>query len=564
MRKLIFSILYCGGVLFLEGQQQWTPDSMAFRNIDWYNYATSYAGDGDLAKPTLVTAIPYNGVYSYFDNSNAGRGLPIDSALFDFNQLQKANSQEFDTYDSSAVYFLAPGIFRYNAHQYQYRVLLNGKTIVKPWTGITQFADSGFQLNDFKKGMAFLGGYKTVWNNCLVVQLRKESERKIISLTTVHWTEIKPALLNIYTADELNGFLARLKKSYDQSMTKEERSKWTENYPSEALDPNNLLPRKLLLKAKEDNLVFYLLGDFYKKEALEYQLLKNDRVYINWKSNDFDNNFIWLKNLLPGVYKLQMRYRSQRQNISTYAFEINSEWYQHPALKVGIGVLAGIFLVLLFRLRKQQAIAAAEKFKKEKLSFELKALRAQLNPHFVFNALSSIQGLINKGEIAAANHYLTEFSSLLRDSLKNNDRDWMPLTRELKMMETYIGLEQLRFGFQYSLSVSEEIPADEVEIPSLLIQPVIENAIKHGVGPKTKKGVISVRVFSKKKNLFIEIADNGNGFDSTKSTQGLGLKMIKERTELLNQTLSNQQIELLTTSNTCSGSCLTFIFKSWL
>ncbi len=564
MQKLIFFILCCSITLLLTSQQPWTSDSTAFKNIDWYNYATSYAGDGDRSNPTLVTAIPYNGVYSYFDNSNSVRSAPIDSALFDFNQAQKANSQDFDTYDSSAVYFLAPGIFPYNAHLYQYRILLNGKIIVKPWTGITQFADSGFQLNDFKKGMAFLGGYRTVWNNSLVVQLRIKAEAKIISFTKVYWTEIKPVLLNIYTADELNGFLARLKKSYDQSMTKEERSKWTNNYPLEALDPNNLLPRKLLLKAKEDNLVFYIHGDFYKKEALEYQLLKNDHIYINWKANDFDNNFIWLKNLLPGVYELQMRYRSQRHNVSSYAFEIRSEWYQHPALKVGIGLLAGIFLFLVLRLRKQQAIAAAEKMKKEKLSFELKALRSQLNPHFVFNALSSIQGLINKGDITAANHYLTEFSNLLRDSLKNNDRDWVPLSRELKMMETYIGLEHLRFGFQYLYSISEEIPTDEIEVPSLLIQPVIENAIKHGAGPKNKKGVISMSIVTNEKDLLIKVTDNGDGFDEAKSMQGLGLALVKERIKLLNEVLSHQQIELVLAGNTGNGSMITFVFKNWM
>ena len=287
-------------------------------------------------------------------------------------------------------------------------------------------------------------------------------------------------------------------------------------------------------------------------------------MFSQWKPNDFDNNFIWLKNLQPGGYELQMRFRSQRHNVTVYPFYIKQEWYQTAAFKTAMAGLMALVLLLLFWLWRQRQKTADEKSRKEKLNLELKALRSQLNPHFIFNALNSIQGLMNKNELDAANHYLTEFSSLLRDSLKNKDAEFVPLEKELKILETYIKLEQLRFGFKYTITVSEYLAINDIEIPSLLIQPLVENAIKHGAGPKSENGLLQIKFSGDGKNLLIDIADNGNGFEAEEANNGFGLKLVKERIQLLNDSFNDQQIQLSFNGHKRVSTVVHLVFTNWL
>ncbi len=563
MIRILFSIFFILLVKCLPAQEVWSESALAFKDINWFNYATSYAGDNEPSKPTIVTAIPYNGVYTYFDNTWKLQRITIDSSLFNFNKALTDNSLQFSTYDSSEVYFLAPGIFSNNAINYEYRIILNGKTVVKPWTAISQFADNSFQLNNFKKGMAFLGGYKTTWNNLLIVQIRNKTVDSVLSFSAVTWEEIKPALLNIYPSGELNGFLARLKKSWDNSLTREEQKKWQSFYSKEEIDPITYLPKKLILPGSNNNIIFYLQGDIYKKEALEYQLQKDSKTKTEWKSNDFDNNLIWLQNLSPGEYLLNIRYRSQRQNITSYPFRIKSFWYQHPVARIVFLALASLLPFLVYRFWKQKKISAAEKSKKEKLDVQLKALRAQLNPHFIFNALGSIQGLINNNQIDTANYYLTEFSTLLRESLKNKDEEYVPLSKEVQLLETYLSLEQLRFHFKYTISVQDSLPANEIEIPSLLIQPLVENAIKHGAGPLYEKGIVEIHFSINKSDFRISIVDNGSGYAVSSPSNGFGINLVKERIMLLNESLSNQKIHLSFESNKINHTSVQLIFENW-
>jgi LytS/YehU family sensor histidine kinase len=187
-----------------------------------------------------------------------------------------------------------------------------------------------------------------------------------------------------------------------------------------------------------------------------------------------------------------------------------------------------------------------------------------LNPHFIFNALNSIQGLINKNELTSANLYLTEFSSLLRESLKNNDKELIPLNIELKTLETYIKLEQLRFYFNYSFQIDPNINTNTIDVPALLLQPLIENAIKHGISSLDKNGFISISIHQKEKNLVIEISDNGKGFVSSNKTNGFGLKLTNERIQLLNQSYKEQPIKMLIDSDASKGTVIHLVFENWL
>jgi len=546
MKKQFFSALSLLITMHCSAQIKWSSDSLSTNQIEWSNYSTTYPGDIKETTPFIVTAIPYNGTYSNFANIGIPLDLSFTGSLFSYVSALSNNSIRLYTYDSSEVYFLTPGIYKKNAGKYEYRITLNAKTIITPWSSIDKFTD--LQLYTFKKGFGFLGGYKTGWGNFITVELRKKGEDSIISSAIVYWKETRPVVSSIYTTKNLNDFFTLLKRPWDKSLKQ----------------PG--IPAKLSFSSSENIIIFCLSTNVYKKEASEYEVLLDKKVYRKWGENDFDNNFIWLKNLSPGNYNLRIRFSRQRQNISDYEFEIKPQWQQTTLFKIITGSLIAAFfgfIILLSRVKKQKQKLKETQAIKDKLKLNLQSLRSQLNPHFIFNALSSIQTLINKKDTSAANQYLTSFSDLLRENLKYNEREMVPLQVEIKMLETYIRLEQLRFNFKYAINVSTDLNKMFVEIPSLLLQPLIENAVKHGISFKQNKGEVHIDFYYDKKNLCARIYDNGNGFDLAQETKGFGLKLTKERIELLNKKLNIQQIHLSVESDK-TGTSFLFTFENWL
>ena len=170
---------------------------------------------------------------------------------------------------------------------------------------------------------------------------------------------------------------------------------------------------------------------------------------------------------------------------------------------------------------------------------------------------------MNQNKITEANFYFTEFSSLLRDSLRYNEKEKLPLEIELQTLESYIKLEQLRFAFKYEMIVSPAINTSIVEIPALLLQPLVENAIKHGISQLQKEGNIFIEIAAKEKDMMIEIKDNGSGFSSQQETKGYGLLLTKERIALANQSNKIQPIIMKMESNV-TGTSVILHFKNWL
>ena len=178
---------------------------------------------------------------------------------------------------------------------------------------------------------------------------------------------------------------------------------------------------------------------------------------------------------------------------------------------------------------------------------ELKALRSQINPHFIFNCLNSIKLYIIENNTAAAAEYLNKFSKLIRSSLDNSASEKISLSDELSSLQLYIELEAMRFKnkLQYEINVDENIDTDFVEVPPLLIQPYVENAIWHGIMHKEAGGRIDIKVtlMPDEPVLVITIKDNGIGREmsaalknkSITKHKSLGTKVTAERLELLNQ-----------------------------
>ena len=302
-------------------------------------------------------------------------------------------------------------------------------------------------------------------------------------------------------------------------------------------------------------------NEYYPDFSLEYALVKDNDNDTIWNQS---GHLIIVTKLQTNVhYTMLVRYKKLPENIWTSSFYVAPKWYQTNTFKLVCGVLSaiivtGFFLFFYFKRRIKK-----ESRDKEKIQMEQKMIRAQLNPHFTFNALSSIQSLMNQNKINEANFYITEFSSLLRHSLHNNEKEMLPLKEDLKTLEQYIKLEQLRFHFNYQINVANGVNTITAEVPALLLQPLVENAIKHGISHLQTKGNIVVDITNENKNMLINIIDNGAGFSTQKETTGYGLALTKQRIRLLNKKYKEQKIQLHINSN-AAGTTVILAFNNWL
>lgn len=213
-----------------------------------------------------------------------------------------------------------------------------------------------------------------------------------------------------------------------------------------------------------------------------------------------------------------------------------------PYMAVGSSIE---ILIFTFGLNYKANTELRENYRlrEETLFSKLKALRAQINPHFIFNALSSIQHLVAKNNNESALKYLTKFSRLTRNVLEASMEDLVLLQDEIKMLQDYLDLESLRFDntFVYQIHVDEKLDAAAVEIPSMIFQPFVENALLHGLLPK-KGGskILCINFKIDDKTLIAEIDDTGvgrayakEGLHSYKKKKSRGLEVTKQRVESL-------------------------------
>ena len=198
------------------------------------------------------------------------------------------------------------------------------------------------------------------------------------------------------------------------------------------------------------------------------------------------------------------------------------------------GVLGTLLIAAIIGIAYYSRVKGKQKKERNRRrirELELRAIRSQMNPHFIFNALSSIQNLINRSANQEANKYLIDFSRLLRKVLATSEKKLVSLSDEIEQLQLYLKLEQLRFPFSYSLAVGKNIEPDAIEIPGMLIQPFVENAVKHGIAPRGT-GEIIIRLSLQDQLLVIDIIDDGPGM-VTETESGFGIRAISNEFEIL-------------------------------
>ncbi len=168
-----------------------------------------------------------------------------------------------------------------------------------------------------------------------------------------------------------------------------------------------------------------------------------------------------------------------------------------------VALIFSIFIFLLLLQRQQQ----------KRLQARMAALRAQINPHFMSNSLNAIESLVNQGENKAASKYLIHFSRLTRRLLNSSRAPRVSLSEEFKTLEHFLALEQLRFRdkLDYELEIAPDLNPERIEVPAMILQPYLENAILHGIKPKSGPGKLWIRAKRMKNKLLVEVEDNGVG-----------------------------------------------------
>nr|BFF38669.1 hypothetical protein BACY1_04740 [Tenacibaculum mesophilum] len=371
------------------------------------------------------------------------------------------------------------------------------------------------------------------------IQLRKESLKEADNIVVE--AESNESLVDSITSQKIN---YKIGNAYMQKSEYEEAIPYLKKSIADADKNKDLIIQKDATKRLSE--VYATVGDYtealktyqdyvklvdtlYSRKEQEIQQVKR----FSKRISDNQNRIVSLekdKELTDS--KISLAYKDQQ-----LVEESNrrQKWIIYSL--IGGFLLMVLLVYFMFRTNKQQKLANN--------LLALKSMRSQMNPHFIFNALNSVNSFIAVSDERSANRYLSEFSVLMRSVLENSDEDFIPLTKEIELLELYVKLEHNRFKdkFDYTINIDKSIPLDEYSIPPMLLQPYIENAIWHGLRYKQEKGKLQISMLPKNNDsITILIEDDGVGREKsiemkTKNQlkqKSKGMSTIKNRIAILN------------------------------
>jgi len=315
------------------------------------------------------------------------------------------------------------------------------------------------------------------------------------------------------------------------------------------MDSSYSFLKSLSLSYKKNFFSFHFAAlnyDHPEKNRYACQLIGFDKKMVQLGSN----NTISYTNVPPAHYKLKVKASNNDGVWNEAGYELDiiitppfwATWWFRTIIIIAL--ISAVFLLFKLRenrIKREQARQTA--INKQIAEIRMTALQAQMNPHFIFNSLNSIQHLISIREKEEAMAYLSKFSKLIRQILENSRENKVSISSELLLLEHYIQLEQLRFNhkFDYHIAVDEKIDTENTEIAPLLIQPYVENAILHGLVNKDGKGDLWLSMERNNGSLICKIQDNGIG---RKKAEEIAQKKI-ERHKSLGIKVTNERISTL-------------------
>jgi len=265
------------------------------------------------------------------------------------------------------------------------------------------------------------------------------------------------------------------------------------------------------------------IGNFNK--AYQYSKLNKtyyDSVYDIENENKFS--------------ELEIKFETSKKEQEIELYKKNKELLEKESRnRLILLISVSSFLVLLFIILLLFYNRNKLKHKIKQTDLENKLLRVQMNPHFIFNALSSIEHYIYKNDIQNSSLYLTDFAKLMRLILESSRKELISLKSEIEILNYYVNFQKLRISYplNFSIDISEDIDTENCLFPPMLIQPFIENAVKHGFTDKSDNAYIKISMYLKNNLIFVEIEDNGIGIKKTQEQehkhQSLSIQITKER-----------------------------------
>lgn len=338
------------------------------------------------------------------------------------------------------------------------------------------------------------------------LEINQELEDRM--LTSVSYTQIGKTYLN----DDLpHRAITYLEQGLDMAI--EIGSKYTAEEAA-----------SLLSRAYEQNQLY--------SRSLEYYKL----------ATSFKDSILNEKNLFH-MASIEAKYNNTLQQLQID--ELNKEaLLQKTLLSKQRSIIAAtvVIVIVLIIVAILISIQGRLRSRYKNLRFQQRLLRSQMNPHFIFNALSAIQVFILENNMEKSSRFLADFSKLMRHVLRSSNYEFIPIQEETEMLQYYLKIQQLRFApsFTFDIIISDEIKNNKVVIPPMLIQPFVENAIEHGLKPLGETGKLVVRILKNNEQLLLEIEDNGLGIDyqdrlskSEKQHESMAIKITQERLSVL-------------------------------
>jgi ligand-binding sensor domain-containing protein len=310
----------------------------------------------------------------------------------------------------------------------------------------------------------------------------------------------------------------------------------------------------------QNDFSFEFIGIHFSSPEDNQYLFMLENLEKNWRKAGTEKSAYYY-NVRPGKYIFRVKAANSNDIWAekTVIILISPPWWTNWWFRIGLIFFVAVLFYVLIRWRLHQKfrrqLERSEKEKQfaelqqQKIELEMQALRAQMNPHFIFNSLNSINMFILENNKLQASEYLSKFSRLVRSILQHSQEAFIPLDRELEALRLYLELESLRFEqrFEYKISVNNEVDTTMVKVPPLIIQPYAENAIWHGLMHKKEKGHLEIELYIKEKILFCKITDDGIGRKraaelKTKSSltyKSMGMRITADRIAIMQQQEQN-------------------------
>jgi len=401
------------------------------------------------------------------------------------------------------------------------------------------------------------------------INMRKSSLQELKKLNAPNVGLKKLELGDTITSQRINYKIANAYISQDKY---NEAIPFLEKSIVEADSDDDLIVQKDATRKLSE--VYKVKGDYTKAlDTYQTYVALVDSLYVRKeqeisRANRFNREIASAQNRLTGLE--QERELSQsKYELALTEQELVKESNKRQQLVI-YSLIFGLLLTLLaafffYRSNQQQKLANN--------LLALKSLRSQMNPHFIFNALNSVNNFISKSDERSANRYLSDFSTLMRSVLENSEEDFIPLEKELQQLELYIKLEHSRFEdkFDYKINIEENVQVAKFQIPPMLLQPYIENAIWHGLRYREEKGELLVTIKENSTDsIIITITDNGIGrkksaeikTQNQRKQKSKGMGIIQKRVAILNDMYTDKvDIKISDLQSDGTGTKVLFILK---